>query len=150
MNCLFVLFHCFGCFLWRLQLHKCWISFPWLLHLSFSLYSFVALSLFPFYPVLYALFCVFQCGLSALCSFQCHVFCSYFPESYWVTFHPFSSHNSLGSFTSACTLTAPCLKSQQQNLSSHLLFGKKFLVVIYPLLLGKFCFIFSEVFSLYF
>lgn len=43
LKCLFVLVHCFGCLSQRLQLCKCWISFPWFLYLLFSLHCFILL-----------------------------------------------------------------------------------------------------------
>lgn len=142
---LFAYFHCFGCPPQRLQLCKCWISFPWLLisvTFSASFYNY----LLPCHSVPCAPSCVFQRGHSAPCSFQFQVF--FFPGSYLLTFHLFSAPHPLSSFISACIRTALFLKSSQRTLSSHLLLGEPLLVGIYPLLLVKFCFTVSFLFSL--
>lgn len=64
-----------------------------------------------------------------------------------LTFHLFSAPHPLSSFISACIRTALFLKSSR-TLSSHLLLGEPLLVGIYPLLLVKFCFTVSFLFSL--
>lgn len=95
-------------------------------HFLFLLFQLFVWLLFIF-SVIYAPYWISQRGHSALGSFQFHISFS-FPESSQLIFHLVLSHDSLSLFISALHSDCPFLKCLQQNISSHLLLGKIFLV----------------------
>lgn len=123
--------------------------FPDVFICHFSLCSFIT---FSFLFAYFYSFCplrpwlCFPCGHSVLCSFQLHIFISFFPESCQpIVYH--SSYQSLTSFIFPLHSDCPFWKGSQQSISYHLLLGKIFQVGICPLLLISFNFDFLSFFA---